>query len=406
MAELQGRPEEPVAAPAPSCSADPWTTYGHDAARTSASGGCIVGPLRLAWSFAPRSSVGANSFATHAVADADAVYVAGALGPTPTLWRVGAADGKPAWTYDSRTESVRGGWPTFAGGRVYLVDDGVNVADAATGVGHRAELDAWGESVSDGERLYAENNWYLDGYGLYISAFDAADLKLLWRRDYNALARGVMVPDVGGIALSGGRVLHSAQHGPLSGSGLSSFEPATGERQWRVTVSPQSAPSAASGRVFEVEHWPGQTAGPTAGEHVDQLVARSVEDGTLVWARPLPGGRGPSPVLAGRLAIVHTTDSVAAFDQATGQPVWARLLPRTTPEIQSATTMAAAMGSSTLVVLSGARVALLRLDDGSVLSDDAPIPHAKHLEGPVVMGRSLYLVADGKVVRLDGASER
>jgi outer membrane protein assembly factor BamB len=280
---------------------------------------------------------------------------------------------------------------------VYLVDDGVNEADATTGAGHRAELDAWGESLSDGQHLFAENDWYLDGYGLYLSAFDL-DLKLLWRRDYNALARGVMVPDVGGLALGGGLLVHAAQHGPLTGSGLSAFEPATGERRWRVTVSPLSSPSVAGDRVFVVERW--------SGEHVDRLVARHLADGTLVWARPVTGARGPAPVLAGQLAVVHAGDSVLAFDQASGEPVWSAAVPRTAPETQSATPLAAAMGSATLVVLSGRQVHLLRLDDGTELWADAPVPHARRLEGPVVTGRSLYLVADGRVARLVGGEAR
>jgi outer membrane protein assembly factor BamB len=394
IAELQAH--DPPA-PAPVCDSDPWTTYGHDAARTSASGGCLSGPLRFAWSFAPRSSLGMTSFATHAIADTGAVYVAGALGPVPTMWRLGVADGKPAWSYDSRTECVRGGWPTLAGGRVYLVDDGVNVADATTGVGHRAELDAWGESVSDGEHLFAENDWYLDGYGLYLSAFDM-DLKLLWRRDYNALARGVMVPDVGGLAYGGGLLVHAAQHGPLTGSGLSAFDPATSERRWRVVTSPLSSPSLAGGRVFVVERWP--------GEKIDRLVSRQLADGTLVWARPLAGARGPAPVLAGHLAVVHASEGVVAFEQATGEPVWTAPLQRTAAETQSATTLAAAMGSGTLVAVSGAKVHLLRIDDGTELWADAPVPHAKRVEGPAVVGRTLYLVVDGRVVRLDGADGR
>ncbi len=395
MAERQARaPADPP--PAPICASDPWTTYGHDAARTSASGGCIWAPLRLAWTFAPHSSTGAQSFATRAIADTSAVYVAGALGPVPTLWRLGASDGKPAWTYDSRTECVRGGWPTLAGGRVYLVDDGVNVADAATGAGHRAELDAWGESLSDGEHLFAENDWYLDGYGLYLSAFDL-DLRLLWRRDYNALARGVMVPDVGGLAYGDGLLVHGAQHGPLTGSGLSAFDPSNSERRWHVVTSPLSSPSLARGSVFAIERWP--------GEHTDRLVSRRLTDGTLAWARPVASARGPAPVLAGPLAIVHTSDAVVAFDQTSGEPVWSAPLPRTAPETQSATTLAAALGSGTLVVLSGTQVHLLRLDDGTEAWVAAPLPGAKRLEGPVVAGSSLYLVADGHVLRLDGGAE-
>jgi outer membrane protein assembly factor BamB len=409
-AEMQARTEL-LPPPAPPCASDAWTTYAHDAARTSASGGCLWGPLRLAWSATPRSFVDGSTLqgtATRAIADDDAVYVAGKLGPVPSLWRMAADSGKSTWGYESHTEAPRGGWPTLASlargpspepaeQRVYLVDDGVNYADAATGRGRRAELDAWGESVSDGERLFAENNWYLDGYGLYVSAFDM-DLELLWRRDYNALSRGYQVPDVGGLALADGLLVHASQHGVLGGTALSAFDPRTGERKWRAAVSPQSSPSIAGGRVYAVERWP--------GEKTDRLVARDLATGALAWATELADARGPAPVLAGHLVVMHAADAVVAFDATTGDRVWTAGLPRTAPPVQSSTTLAAAMGSRTLVVVTGTRVHVVRLDDGAELWGDAPVPHAKRIEGPVVVGHSLYLVADGRVVRLDGSDER
>ncbi|HEX8790388.1 MAG TPA: PQQ-binding-like beta-propeller repeat protein [Polyangiaceae bacterium] len=395
-AEMQAEREH-LAPPAPSCGSDAWTTYGHDAARTSASDGCLWGPLRLAWSQTPQSFVDGTTLqgtATHAIADGDAVYVAGALGPVPSVWRMAADTGKTKWGYESHTEAPRGGWPTVAKDRVYLVDDGVNWADVETGRGRRAELDAWGESVSDGERLFAENNWYLDGYGLYVSAFDM-DLKLLWRRDYNALSKGYQVPDVGGLALAGGLLVHASQHGVLHGTALSAFEPQSGERRWRATTSPQSSPSIADGRVYTVERLP--------GEKTDRLVARDLATGTLAWATELANARGPAPVIADHLVLVHASDGVVAFDAKSGDRVWTAGLPRTAPPVQSSTTLAAAMGSRTLVVVSGARVHVVRLDDGTEIWGDAPIPHAKKLEGPVIVGRTLYLVADARVVRLDGS---
>jgi outer membrane protein assembly factor BamB len=395
-AEMQAQRE--MIPPPPSCASDAWTTYAHDAARTSASGGCLWGPLHLAWSAPPRSFLNGTTLqgtATRAIADEDAVYVAGAL-RGPSLWKMAADTGKTTWGYESHTEAARGGWPTFAKDRVYLVDDGVNFADATTGHGRRAELDAWGESVSDGERLFAENNWYLDGYGLYVSAFDM-DLKLLWRRDYNALSRGYQVPDVGGLAFANGLLVHAAQHGVLGGTALSAFDPQSSERRWRATTSPQSSPSIADGRVYTVERW--------AGEKVDRLVARDLATGTLAWATELANARGPAPVLAGKFVIVHASDAVVAFEATTGERVWTAGLPRTAPPVQSSTTLAAAMGSRTLVVVSGTRVHVVRLDDGGELWGDAPIPHAKKIEGPVIVGHSVYLVADSRVVRLDGSDE-
>lgn len=385
---------QPAPPPAKTCGSDAWTTYGHDAARTSASKGCVDGPLRAAWTFTPRSVTGAPTVATRAVVAGDAVYVAGAIGPTPSLWRVDVRDGKPLWSYDSHTEAPRGGWPTLdpQGAHVFLIDDGVNGVDTATGDGKRVELDAWGESVSDGERLYAENTWYLDGYGLYLSAFDA-NLSLLWRRDYNALVKGVQVPDVGGLALDRGMLVHAAQHGALKGSGLSGFDPKTGERKWRAKVSPQSSPSLADGRVYAVERWP--------GDKQDRLVARSLDDGGLVWAQPVRGARGPAPVLANDLVIVHGDEGVVATERTTGTRVWTSPVTRTATPVQSATTLAAALGSGTLAVVSGASVHVLRLDDGAELWSGAPVAGAHRLDSPVVAGRSLYVVADSRVVRLE-----
>jgi outer membrane protein assembly factor BamB len=396
VTELQGRgsPEPPP--PVLRCGDDAWSTYGHDAARTSASGGCVTGPLRAAWRFMPRCARGCTSFATRAVADAEAVYVAGALGPTPTVWRADAATGQVAWSYDTGCEAVRGGWPTLAGDRVYLVDDGVNTVDVRTGKGHRAELDAWGESLAYGSRLFVENDWYLDGYGLYLSAFDR-DLSLLWRRDYNALARGVQVPDVGGLALEAGVLVHAAQHGPLTGSGLSGFDPDSGRRLWRAVVSPMSSPSIAAGRVIGVERWP--------GERTDRLAARSLADGTLLWASEAPNARGPAPVQAAGLAIVHGHDGVVAFDASTGAHVWTAPLPRTADPVQSATTLAAATGSGTLVVVSGTAIHVLRLADGEELWSGTPVAHARSVQAPAIVGSSVYVVADGAVVRLESSRD-
>ena len=388
-------PPSTALAAVPACASDPWTTYGHDSARTSASGGCVTGPLHVAWTFSPHCRTGCPSRVTRAIAEEDAVYAAGGFSWEPALWRLDAHTGALVWTYSTGGDSVRDGWPTIAANKVMLVDDGIFSVDRATGRGHRGELDAWGESVSDGERLYAENTWYLDGYGLYVSAFDL-EAGLLWRRDYNALARGVMVPDVGGVALDSGLLVHSAQHGPLRDSRLNAFEPKSGERRWRVDVSPESSPSIVDGRVVTVERWP--------GERFDRLVARTLDEGIVVWARELDDARGPAPVQAGALAIVHTRAGVVAVNRASGEQVWEAPVARTAPPIQSATTIAAATGSGTLVVLSGARVVLLRLEDGAQLWSGEPVPRAHKLEAPAVVGDALYIVADGTLVRLDKGS--
>jgi outer membrane protein assembly factor BamB len=399
-AELQPLPATRIdpAPPAPApCVADEWTTYGHDAARTSASRGCLFAPLHVTWSFSPHWVKGTPSHATRSVVSGDAVYVSGGIGPTPTIWRLDPAKGAIAWTYVTMADSTRDGWPTLAGSKVMIVDDGVYSIDAETGRGHRGELDAWGESLTDGEHLYAENDQYWDGYGLYLSAFDL-EARLLWRRDYDALVRFFTAPDVGGLAMDAGRLVHAAQHGALHTTALSAFDSASTERVWKVAVSPESSPSIADGRVFGIERWKGESA--------DRLVARTLSDGVLVWSHELKDARGPAPVLAAGLVIVHAHDGVFAFERTSGAAVWSAPLPRTAQSLQSSTTMAAATGSGTLAVVSHGAVHLLRLADGSDTWSAEPVPHAKRVEGPVIAGGALYLVADGSLLRLDGSAEQ
>jgi outer membrane protein assembly factor BamB len=387
-------PPDPPPTP-PSCVDDGWTTYGHDAARTSASAGCLFAPLRPSWSYSPRWVKGTASHATRVVASGDALYVTGGIGPTPTIWKLDPATGAIAWTYVTMADSTRDGWPTLAGSKVMLVDDGVYSIDAATGKGHRGELDAWGECLTDGERLFAENDQYWDGYGLYVSAFDL-EAKLLWRRDYDALVRFFTAPDVGGVALDGHRLVHAAQHGALHTTELSAFDPVSSERVWKVAVSPESSPSIADGRSFGLEHW--------KGEATDRLVARSIDDGVLAWSHELPDARGPAPLLAAGLVVVHAKDAVFAFERASGAAVWTAPLPRTAQAIQSATTLAAATGSGTLAVVSGRTIHLLRVTDGGEIGATEVATHARRVEGPVIAGGALYVVADGSLLRFDGAA--
>ena len=77
-----------------------------------------------------------TAFATHAIGDADTVYVSGADGPSSAIWRLDARDARAAWSY-AWGDSVREAWPTTAGDKVYLVDDGVNVVTRPRDAGAR-----------------------------------------------------------------------------------------------------------------------------------------------------------------------------------------------------------------------------------------------------------------------------
>jgi outer membrane protein assembly factor BamB len=94
---------------------------------------------------------------------------------------------------------------------------------------------------------------------------------------------------------------------------------------------------------------------------------------------------------------------VFAFERATGAAVWSAPLPRTAQAVQSATTLAAATGSGTLAIVSRSAVHLLQLADGRETWSAEVATHAKRVEGPVIAGGALYVVADGALLRFEGA---
>lgn len=399
-AGVGARPPAPAAASS-SCPVTPWACYAHDAARTSASEGCAEGPLAIRWKLVRQGGCGFRSRAgriVHAVADANAVFAAVDCGESPAVMRV-TPDGAPLWTF-SRGDYGRGSWPALASGGVLSADDGVFLIDRETGkrVGH--ELDVWGEPVVVGDTFYVDNTFQLDGAGPFVGALDPS-LHWKWKASAINPGKGKQVPRTGGIAVSGDRVVHAAAMGAHSIPSLAAHDAATGERRWLAAgVWPESAPSVADGRVFTVERW--------HGEKKDRLVARSLADGAVVWSSATAWARGPAPVVAEKLVVVHGADGVRAYDAATGAVAWSNPAPRKAPFVESATTMAAALGSHTLVVTSGPRVIVLRLADGTeqwsgaVVSGGTPTsPGGVTVESPIVVGRSVYVTSDGALVRLD-----
>ena len=389
-------PEVPLPpAPVP-CGTEGWTTYGHDAARTSASGACVRAPLARGWRFAPQGARGGReAVAAHAVVDGDAVFVEGTLGDSPSLWRLDGSTGEPRWAFDSRADIPHLMWPTLAPRTVAMVDDGLFLVDPETGKNRGRALDAWGESLTDGAQLFVMNTWQADGNPPYVGAFDL-DGRPLWKRDRMRHARGYRPPDVGGVAMADGVLVHASNQAQR-GAHVAAFDATTSQKRWSLETTPESAPSIADGHVLEVERW--------LAAKVDRLVARSLATGDVVWSRELPRARGQAPVVAGALAIVHTDQGVLAFERATGEAAWSAPIPRTTPGTQGVTTLAAALGSGTLVVCAGGRVHLLRLADGGVAWSGEPSPGAKSVDSPAIAGNALYVTVDGAVVRMGADAE-
>jgi outer membrane protein assembly factor BamB len=390
----------PVPVPAPSppsrtCGTSAWSTYAHDAARTSASDGCIDGPLRVAWTFAPKPIATRRASVEHAVVDTSGVYVKALSGPAPVLHALDDR-GEERWTFDSHADVVRATWPTIAPHTVLVNDDGVYAIDIETGKNRGTEIDIWGDSLTDGTRFLVTNTWQEDGLGLFVGSYDLSGAPL-WKQNKMYGARGIAVPNVGGLALDGGALFHAANYGFPYRSSIDAYDPATGDRRWHVATVPQSAPSAGDGQIFVIERW-----GGGAGERArDRLVARAQTDGAVAWSREVEGARGPAPLLAGALVVVHARSGVYAFDRATGTPAWSVPLVRGAPPDSWSTTIAAAMGSQTLVVLTGDALHVLALSDGAPVWTGSPKPGARSLDSPAIFAESLFVVADGTLLRLD-----
>lgn len=389
-------------APTDACGNEPWAMFAHDAARTSASHGCVEGALKIAWSFRPKGTCGYKSRTgrvQHAVGDGDATFASGDCGGAPAVWRVDAS-GNGVWTM-SRADYSRASWPAIGEAGIVSTDDGVFVVDPATGKWRGRELDVWGESIVDGDRIYVDNTWQLDGAGPFVGRLDPT-LHWVWKASRFDGAKGKNIADVGGIALAGGIVVHAAAAGPRGAPTLSAHDAETGDRRWQAKGTwPESAPSIAGGRVHALERWD--------GEKNDRVVARDLASGEVAWSQTVGWARGTPPAIGDDRVLVHARDALRAFDRATGAPAWSVPLPRTTPLVQSMTTVAIALGSHTVVVTSEARVVVLRLDDGKeVWSGAVATGPGAVATSPIVVGRRVYVVFRtlenmGTLVRLDPA---
>ncbi len=386
---------QPQAQPSPQprpCGQSAWSTYAHDAARTSASDACLTPPLRVTWAFSPPPFAGRKERVEHAITSTDGVLVAGVRGQSPVLHRIAATDARTQWTFDSRADIARAPWPTAAHGIVMFVDDGVNVLNDSTGAHTKIALDYWGPSLADEARFYVANTWQEEGPGLFVGAFDAA-AKPLWKGD-KFQARGIVISEANGIALDGGVLFHAANYHFATQSFVTAIDPATGAVQWKVLTAPASAPSAADGRVYLVEQ------SPHAGSFA--LVARSQKNGAVLWSAPVNRTRTFAPVIAGSAIIVQDDAGITAFNADAGTHAWSTPLASKPSASRNATSLAAAMGSETLLVTAAGQVHVLALASGRVQWSGTPQAGAADVHSPIIVSGAAYVVADGALVRLDG----
>lgn len=374
--------------PAFSCDpADPWPGYGHDGRRTSRSGQCVEGPLRLLWKASPATPVRERppSF-EHVVSTGEGLYATGLRGKSSMLHGLNL-DGSPRWDHDTRTDLHFAYWPIVAHGVVGMNDDGAFFLDPQTGkMRFNQGLDSWGQIAADAERFYWTNTWHVHGPALYLLASTPLTEPLWKQNKYGGTTPMDMMDDLGGVAVDGDAVFQTANYKFASFSGVSCFEAATGKPRWLKNGTPVGYPSAEDGRVLVVERW----------QKERRVVARSQRDGEVLWSTPLKGALGAAPALAGGLVLVDTDKAaVVALDAATGQQRWrAELDARRPTTVGNETTLAVA-ANHTVVVTLGKEIVLLSLQGGEVRWR-GPLAEAP-LHSPVLADGRVYAVAGGEI---------
>ncbi len=403
----------------PPASPDAWTTYGHDAQRTSASNACVHASFKELWRYPmPATDGGFAGAPSNEIADTSAVYVHMQAGTVPTVDKVSASTGTQSWRHHGGADFDDGNWLTLGLGYVMVDDDGIYQIDSQDGgLARTSGVDWWGQTAADTSRFYLVTTTHGDGPGAFVGAWDVTK-GLLWKANQQGACQPAVGDENGGLAVDGNVVYFAPRYevGANGGglavdagvaltypSGLYAFDSATGTKKWSVQSTPDSAISAGNGHVFGIEPGPA-------------LVARSETDGSKAWSAPIQAMAAAvstsPPVLASGLVIVATSDHVLAFDATTGTVAWSTMVQGagqhgydqntvdflSCPQAQepmaslAPTTLAAATSSNTLVVTGSTAISVLSLSNGVVLGT-YPLMAAFD---PVLVGDRLYVLTYGQ----------
>jgi hypothetical protein len=370
----------------PTCIVDNWGTYGKDAQRTSASGGCGSGPFTVAWHYAPAPPAGKTVTGMYAVvAQADAAFVAWGVSGTPSgttacVDRVSAA-GASMWSFvpGFGDWGFEGWWPTLALGSVVFASDGLFWLDAGTGaLTHGYGVDYWGPTASDGARMYHVNTWFVDGPKTFVGAYDAAGA-MVWKGNEFGGARLQPRDNLGGLAVDAGKVFQAAVYDSVGTSGVFAFDAATGAPAWSQRSTPSSALSVSAGAVYDVE--------------AQKLVSRNASDGTQRWSVDQASNSPAPPALGGGHVLVSGVDgAISARNTSDGALAW------TSAPMESGfshqTAFVVALGSGTVVAVGrdARSLHVLSLQDGHEIWTGAIPGIDGTVSSPVLVGKRLYLV--------------
>ena len=400
----------------PTCGNGAWTTYGHDAQRTSASDGCIDGPLTPLWTYTPQAPMGKMlKRVFHPLATKDAVFLHWSATNPPYTGTSAAdrvtLDGARAWTFDSGTDTDLGDWMSLWNDKVVLNSDGIYLLDQADGHGVGSTgVDWWGQTIPTDKALLFSITSKSDGPGLFVGALDEKAM-LLWKQNEQGTMCGQGFADQsGGIALDGTFLVYAPLYAsgsatpPTLASGVYAFDSsAMGMPLWSVPTKPASAVSAGGGLVFliESEGDPGTTT---------KLVARKQTDGSVAWSTDAPNAGTQAPVLAGGSVLVATSSGILSVGRADGKAAWMNPVSAAAPGNSTpinngcgglqplrnlpTTTLAVALGSGTLVAVQGADVTVISLATGTTAWTGKESVMGS-LVSPVIVGNRLYMVDQG-----------
>jgi hypothetical protein len=348
----------------------------------------------------------------HVVTSAGAIYTRFTAGFGPEVDRLTTGGQKTwSWVVPGGRDTFELHWSTVALGVLLVEDDGLFVVDTGDGgdVGG-GSFDDWGQNTADGTRFYVNSDVNSpDGPGLYIGAYDAKGNSLWTKDSYKVCGSGVS-ETYGSLAVDGGKVFRSGVYSSPAGtaspiaSGIASYDVATGAPGWSKPTTPASAISTSGGRLFLIEK-----TGTTSA-----LVARSTTDGSVGWSQPLTAPSVQAPVVANGLVIVATSTDVRAFHADTGAAGWTAtgiMAATAVHSFQGAfdncnqsqiafgtlpyTTIAAALGSNSVVVTAKDAVHVLSLADGSDTWHGTPAKATGPLRNPVIVGHTLYAIDTG-----------
>lgn len=373
------------------CPTDDWPVLAHDAARSSASRECCSAPFRPAFRFAPPAKDQRPARAHHAVVSGDAIYVSGVIGQSPAVWRV-SRTGALEWTFDSRVDITRQHWPAVVLDRVVLNDDGLYILDPRTGEREVDRgLDAWGQVLTDGKNLFANNTWHIAGPKVRVAAMESGGAPL-WTRNEYGVEREDVLDRVGGIALGGGALIQSADFRPSPGSGLFVFETADGKLRWSADSIPRNQASVVGEQVVVAER-------RETGRVPAAIVARRLRDGDIAWEKDA-NVRDAVPIAhaSGLLLSREAPGRLVARSAEDGEERWGVALAEAPDRLPLwSTNFAIAGGSAGVVAVSGSELVIVALRDGAIRAR-APVADAKAPVHSPVIARGLLLLVDEKGV--------